>query len=437
MPSTTDLRSPHSLLHWSRERCQDRESGLTGEWLETNGLGDFAASTVHATATRRYHGLLVARPRGSSRRHVFLTRFEEHVVFPDGTRWPLSAAAYPRRPGAERPGVSPGVRARAVPTLPVPAGRGHRPARGARGPGRACHAGALRAARRPGRRVPRARADVRLPRSRRPHGRERRAGSSAARVRDRLHLRALRRVARRRALVLGCRSRVRGASRLVQDRYVRRGRATRDTPAKRISSRPDGCASPWAGAGSTGARSWRRLSLAAGVADPGEQVARRERAPARGGRRPRGRRCRCGPGARGRGVPDARRRRARRRERRLPVVRRVGSGHVHLPAGPHPRPRRARALLRRPGGGAAVPARGAPAERLRPRRGRQPLQLRGRGPVVRARGPLVRARDGGHGPYRRDVPAGAPGDRDRLPGRQPASVSRWTTAVSSRRGRRS
>lgn len=30
------------------------------EWIETNGLGGYASSTVYGLNTRRYHGLLVA-----------------------------------------------------------------------------------------------------------------------------------------------------------------------------------------------------------------------------------------------------------------------------------------------------------------------------------------------------------------------------------------
>ncbi len=36
------------------------EHARTLEWLETNGLGGFASSTVPGMNTRRYHGLLTA-----------------------------------------------------------------------------------------------------------------------------------------------------------------------------------------------------------------------------------------------------------------------------------------------------------------------------------------------------------------------------------------
>jgi len=37
----------------------DLAAALKREWLETNGLGGFASSTVAGANTRRYHGLLV------------------------------------------------------------------------------------------------------------------------------------------------------------------------------------------------------------------------------------------------------------------------------------------------------------------------------------------------------------------------------------------
>ena len=66
-------------------------SGL--EWLETNGRGDFASSTIFMGATRRYHGLLVARPPGLEKRHLFLARFEETLHRPNRS-FGIDAARY-------------------------------------------------------------------------------------------------------------------------------------------------------------------------------------------------------------------------------------------------------------------------------------------------------------------------------------------------------
>lgn len=66
---------------------------MTREWLETDGLGGYASSTVLMCPTRRYHGLLVAPPPGSVKRHVFLSRFEE-TLEGGGKSVPISMARY-------------------------------------------------------------------------------------------------------------------------------------------------------------------------------------------------------------------------------------------------------------------------------------------------------------------------------------------------------
>lgn len=74
----------------------DRASAL--EWLETNGLGGWASSTVAGAHTRRYHGLLVAATRPPAGRRVLLSKLEETLVVPgDGgtKRVELGANLYP------------------------------------------------------------------------------------------------------------------------------------------------------------------------------------------------------------------------------------------------------------------------------------------------------------------------------------------------------
>jgi len=68
-----------ALVTIERERLLELDLALTREWLETDGRGGYASSTVLACNTRRYHGLLVAPFAGTSKRHVFLTRLEESV----------------------------------------------------------------------------------------------------------------------------------------------------------------------------------------------------------------------------------------------------------------------------------------------------------------------------------------------------------------------
>src|SRR5688572_32840707 len=66
-------------LALGRDELLGLEQALAREWLETDGRGGYASSTVHLCNRRRYHGLLVAPFAGTARRHVFLSRLEETV----------------------------------------------------------------------------------------------------------------------------------------------------------------------------------------------------------------------------------------------------------------------------------------------------------------------------------------------------------------------
>ena len=54
---------------------------LNREWLETNGLGGFASSTLAGINTRRYHGLLTAATKPPVGRMVLLSKLEVHSLF--------------------------------------------------------------------------------------------------------------------------------------------------------------------------------------------------------------------------------------------------------------------------------------------------------------------------------------------------------------------
>lgn len=84
----------HSNLHLDRETLLNLDRSLSREWLETDGLGGYASSTVLACATRRYHGLLVCYPPGSARRYNFLSRFEESF-HGGGKSFSISMSRYP------------------------------------------------------------------------------------------------------------------------------------------------------------------------------------------------------------------------------------------------------------------------------------------------------------------------------------------------------
>lgn len=70
------------------------ETPTLSEWLETNGLGGYASSTVSGIHTRRYHGLLVAALNPPAGRMVLLSKLEETAIV-GGARYELSANRYP------------------------------------------------------------------------------------------------------------------------------------------------------------------------------------------------------------------------------------------------------------------------------------------------------------------------------------------------------
>ncbi len=72
----------------------DMDRSLELEWLEANGLGGFASSTVSGANTRRYHGLLIAATKPPVGRYVLLSKFEETLIIGE-RRFELSCSLYP------------------------------------------------------------------------------------------------------------------------------------------------------------------------------------------------------------------------------------------------------------------------------------------------------------------------------------------------------
>jgi glycogen debranching enzyme len=81
-------------VHFDRTTCGKLDEALKHEWLETNGLGGFASSTITGANTRRYHGLLVASPERSAARWLLLSKLEETLLVGD-RRFDLSTNLYP------------------------------------------------------------------------------------------------------------------------------------------------------------------------------------------------------------------------------------------------------------------------------------------------------------------------------------------------------
>lgn len=59
--------------------CLNPQESLGLEWLETNGLGGYASSTILNCHTRKYHGLLVANLDHPAGRQVLLSKFEDSI----------------------------------------------------------------------------------------------------------------------------------------------------------------------------------------------------------------------------------------------------------------------------------------------------------------------------------------------------------------------
>lgn len=55
------------------------DNQFTKEWIQTNGLGGFASSTVEGANTRRYHALLVAALNPPTDRKVIVSKVEERI----------------------------------------------------------------------------------------------------------------------------------------------------------------------------------------------------------------------------------------------------------------------------------------------------------------------------------------------------------------------
>jgi len=82
------------MIQFEKETCADLDAALRREWLETNGIGGYASSTIIGLNTRRYHGLLTAVTKPPVGRFVLLSKLEE-TLFIDGQAFDLSANRYP------------------------------------------------------------------------------------------------------------------------------------------------------------------------------------------------------------------------------------------------------------------------------------------------------------------------------------------------------
>ena len=82
------------MIQFGSDIYTDLKVAGSREWLETNGIGGFASSTIIGLNTRRYHGLLTAATKPPVGRLLLLSKLEETLIL-DGRRFELSANQYP------------------------------------------------------------------------------------------------------------------------------------------------------------------------------------------------------------------------------------------------------------------------------------------------------------------------------------------------------
>lgn len=82
------------MIVLSTDICSEFQTASSREWIETNGIGGYASSSISGANTHRYHGLLVAATRPPLGRVVLLSKFDETVVVGD-ERFDISCNQYP------------------------------------------------------------------------------------------------------------------------------------------------------------------------------------------------------------------------------------------------------------------------------------------------------------------------------------------------------
>jgi predicted glycogen debranching enzyme len=70
-------------LKRDRTTLEDIKEALRHEWLETNGLGGWASSSVTGCNSRRYHGLLVAATVPPAERIALVSKLDETIITKD------------------------------------------------------------------------------------------------------------------------------------------------------------------------------------------------------------------------------------------------------------------------------------------------------------------------------------------------------------------
>lgn len=79
----------------NKEILNDFDKASKLEWIETNGLGGYASSTLIGLNTRRYHGILVAALNPPVEREVVVSKLDETIVIKNKS-FPLATNQYPQ-----------------------------------------------------------------------------------------------------------------------------------------------------------------------------------------------------------------------------------------------------------------------------------------------------------------------------------------------------
>src|SRR5438477_5633334 len=86
-------------ISFGADICNDLSAAEQREWLVTNGIGGYASGTVAGSATRRYHGLLIAALHPPGQRTFLVGGFDESATIEGKTyelathRWASGAVA--------------------------------------------------------------------------------------------------------------------------------------------------------------------------------------------------------------------------------------------------------------------------------------------------------------------------------------------------------
>jgi predicted glycogen debranching enzyme len=84
-PRSSDFTLERMLTTYEPIITQRFDLASKFEWLETNGIGGYASSTLPGLNTRKYHGLLVAATKPPLGRMVLVSKLDESVRYGDQT----------------------------------------------------------------------------------------------------------------------------------------------------------------------------------------------------------------------------------------------------------------------------------------------------------------------------------------------------------------